>query len=76
MWLRTALFLILALVAWKFISGLVHRLSAPSRRPDPAIRPGPGDSPPSTSTSRREWPPADVVDVPYRDVDQDGAPTR
>lgn len=72
MWLRTALLLVLALLAWKFVSGLVRSLTAPDRNggvaPKPAPDAGSGSSPGPGTASPRGWPPSDVVDVPFRDA--------
>jgi hypothetical protein len=71
MWLRTALLLVLALLAWKFVSGLVRSLTAPDRNGDVTPKPGPGAgsrTAESGAASPRGWPPSDVVDVPFRDA--------
>jgi hypothetical protein len=76
MWLRTALLLVLALLAWKFLSGLVRSLTATSREVDPAPRGRPDTAVPPKPGAPRDWPPSDIVDVPFRDADDDRAASR
>lgn len=76
MWLRTALLLILALVAWRFLSGLARSLSAPSRRAEPTPKPSGADPAAPRPDAARNWPPGDVVDVPFRDAGSDRAASR
>lgn len=79
MWLRTALLLVLGLLAYRFLNGLLRSLGRPSR---PGARPGgeqtPPGAPPGTrpADATRSWPPGEVIDVPYRDVPRDSASAR
>ena len=62
MWLRTALLLILLLVALRVIRDVVARLKAPPAEPaKPADPARPGASP-------ADWPPGEITDVAYRET--------
>ena len=63
MWLRTALLIFFVLLLFRFVTGIVQRLSPPEgRRPesDPLAEKNRPKSP--------DWKPSDVIDVPFREM--------
>ena len=67
---RTALLLIVWLLAYRLISGVLRHISSPGRPAETRRSPESSTGAPRES-GRKDWQPSDVIDVPFKETPVD-----